>query len=279
MQHLSKRQVVLQRWAVTIPLIVLAAVHFFPILYLLSMSLKSASEIFVYPPSLIPEEFAFSNYVEALNVAPLTRFLLNSLVVAAAITLLQIVTSILAAYALARMEFWGKTVMLILFVATMMVPLEVTLVPNYFTIAKLGWINTYMGLIAPSAASGFGIFLLYQFFRTIPKELEEAATVDGASRLRFLFQFMVPLAMPAILGFAVFAFVSAWNQYLWPLVITQSTQMRTAQVGIGMFRAANESNSWGMIMAATTILVLPSMMLFVLTQRQFVRGLTMGGLK
>ncbi len=279
MQHLSKRQLLVHRWVVTVPLLLLAAVHFFPILYLLSMSLKSASEIFVYPPSLLPEHFAWANYLEALQAAPLLRFLLNSLIVAVAITVLQIVTSILAAYALARLEFAGKGWLLALFVATMMIPLEVTLVPNYFTVANLGWINTYMGLIAPSAASGFGIFLLYQFFRSIPKELEEAAIVDGASPLRFLFQFMVPLSMPAILGFAVFAFVSAWNQYLWPLVITQSTNMRTAQVGIGMFRAANESNSWGMIMAATTILVMPSMALFVLTQRQFVRGLTMGGLK
>jgi ABC-type glycerol-3-phosphate transport system permease component len=201
------------------------------------------------------------------------------LVVSATMTFFQVLTAILAAYALARIEFRGKKLILGLIIATMMVPGEVTIIPNYLTVAKLNWIDTYQALIVPFSASGFGVFLLYQFMESIPKELEEAALLDGASRIRFLFQFVVPLSMPAIAAFSVYAFVGAWNQYLWPLIVTQSTEMQTVQIGIGMFRSQNESMSWGVIMAATLILISPMLLLFVATQKQFVRGMTMGGLK
>ncbi len=256
-----------------------AIAQFFPLFYLLCISFKVGGEVIQYPPRLLPNALPLVNYQEAMHQAPLGRFLLNSLVVAGAITFLQVLTAILAAYALARLEFRGKGWVLGFIVATMMVPGEVTIIPNYFTMARLDWLNSYQALIVPFAASGFGIFLLYQFFRTIPKELEEAALMDGASRLRFLFQFVVPLSMPAIVAFAIYAFVSAWNQYLWPLVVTQSTEMQTAQIGIGMFRSQNESTSWGVIMAATAVLIAPTILLFVATQKQFVRGITMSGLK
>jgi sn-glycerol 3-phosphate transport system permease protein len=263
----------------TLFLFVPAVLQLFPLIYVLSLSFKEKAEVFRYPPSMIPDHFDFANYVTALNAAPLMRFLLNSLIAAGAITILQIFTGLLAAYALARVEFKGKMIAFGLVIATMMVPGEVTIVPNYLTMAKLNLIDTYMGLIMPFAASGFGVFLLYQFIRGIPKELEEAARLDGASRIRFLFQFVVPLSMPAILSFGVYAFVNAWNQYLWPLVVIQSTNMQTAQIGIGMFRSANESVSWGVIMAATVMLISPTLFLFIATQKQFVRGMTMSGLK
>jgi ABC-type glycerol-3-phosphate transport system permease component len=265
-------------WATAL-LLVPAIVQFFPILYVISLSFKDKTEVFKYPPSLIPQHFQTVNFQAALAAAPLGRFLINSLFIASAITLFQILTAVLAAYALARMEFAGKKIFFALIIATMMVPGEITIIPNYLTVAKLNWIDTYSGLILPFAASGFGVFLLYQFMRGIPKELEEAARLDGASRLRFLFQFAVPLSMPAIAAFSVYAFVNAWNQYLWPLIITQSTEMQTVQIGIGMFRSQNESVSWGVIMAATIILVSPMLILFIGTQKQFVRGMTMGGLK
>jgi ABC-type glycerol-3-phosphate transport system permease component len=265
-------------WA-TMLLLVPAIIQFFPILYVISLSFKDKTEVFKYPPSLIPQHFQTANFEAALAAAPLGRFLINSLFIASAITLFQILTAVLAAYALARMEFAGKKIFFALIIATMMVPGEITIIPNYLTVAKLNWIDTYSGLILPFAASGFGVFLLYQFMRGIPKELEEAARLDGASRLRFLFQFAVPLSMPAIAAFSVYAFVNAWNQYLWPLIITQSTEMQTVQIGIGMFRSQNESVSWGVIMAATIILVSPMLILFIGTQKQFVRGMTMGGLK
>lgn len=256
-----------------------ALVQVFPLIYLLFLSFKVGGEVIQYPPRLLPNHLDFANYREALQTAPLPRFLLNSLIAAFSITLLQLVTGVLAAFALARIEFRGSRWVLGLILATMMIPGEVTIIPNYFLMAKLDWLDTFAALIVPFSASGFGIFLLYQFFRTLPKELEEAARMDGASTLRFLFQFAVPLAMPAIFAFGIYAFVGAWNQYLWPLVVTSTTPMQTAQIGIGMFRAQNESTSWGVVMAATAMLVAPSIGLFVLTQKQFVRGVAMSGSK
>jgi ABC-type glycerol-3-phosphate transport system permease component len=267
------------RLIATAVLFIPAIVHIFPIVYVLSLSFKNKTEVFKYPPHLIPDQLALTNYASAFGMAPLGRFLFNSLVVSATMTFFQVLTAILAAYALARIEFRGKKLILGLIIATMMVPGEVTIIPNYLTVAKLNWIDTYQALIVPFSASGFGVFLLYQFMESIPKELEEAALLDGASRIRFLFQFVVPLSMPAIAAFSVYAFVGAWNQYLWPLIVTQSTEMQTVQIGIGMFRSQNESMSWGVIMAATLILISPMLLLFVATQKQFVRGMTMGGLK
>jgi sn-glycerol 3-phosphate transport system permease protein len=264
---------------VTALLLLPAIIHAFPVFYMLSVSFKEASEAYKFPPSLLPPTPVLSNYTGALGAAPLGTFMLNSVIAAAGITAAQMLTSILAAYALARMEFAGRKFILGVVIALMMIPSEITIVPNYLMMVRAGLIDTHFALIAPFSASAFGIFLLYQFFRGVPRELEEAAIVDGASRMRFLFQVLVPVSMPAIVAFGVFAFVSAWNQYLWPLVITQSTAMRTVQVGVGMFRSEQEATSWGMVMAATSILVLPSIALFVATQKHFVRGLTMSGVK
>jgi len=263
----------------TLCLLVPAIVQFFPIFYLLCISFKIGGEVIQYPPNLLPKSLDTANYREALAAAPLLRFLLNSLLVASAMTFLQVATAVLAAFALARMEFAGKATALAFILATMMIPGEVTIIPNYYTLAAWDGLDTYWGLVVPFAASGFGVFLIYQHFRTLPKELEEAVYMDGGSRLRFLFQFAIPLSWPSIMAFAIYAFVTAWNQYLWPLVVTQSTNMQTAQIGIGMFRSQNESTSWGVIMAATALLIAPSVLLFVATQRQFVKGMTMSGSK
>ncbi|NNN06170.1 MAG: carbohydrate ABC transporter permease [Elusimicrobia bacterium] len=268
-----------RRAAVTAFLLIPALLQLFPLFYLLGLSFKIGGEVMAYPPRLLPRALDWTNYSLALKAAPLWRFLLNSVIVSTAITALQVLTSILAAYALARLEFAGRGLAFGFIMATMLVPGEITIIPNYFALARLGWIDTYAGLVVPFASSGFGVFLLYQFFRTIPKELEEAAMLDGASRLRFLFQIAVPLSAPAVTALAVYAFVNAWNMYLWPLVITQSTSMQTAQIGLGMFRSQNESMNWGVIMAATAMLISPTILLFVAAQRQFVRGLTTSGLK
>lgn len=265
------------RLLATCLLLVPAVLHGFPIFYMLSVSFKEAAEAYQFPPSLLPSHPVLTNYSDALNAAPLWQFMLNSLIAALGITVIQMLTSILAAYALARIEFKGRKIVLGFVVAMLMVPSEITIVPNYLMMVRMGLIDTHLALIAPFSASAFGIFLLYQFFSGVPRELEEAAIVDGASRMRFLFQILVPVSMPAIVAFGVFAFVSAWNQYLWPLVVTQSTAMRTVQVGVGMFRSEQEATSWGMVMAATSILVLPSIALFIATQKQFVRGLVSSG--
>jgi len=268
-----------QRWIATLVLLLPALIQVFPLFYLLCVSWKEGAEVIQYPPKLFPKAIQWFNYHEALASAPLLRFLLNSAIVASFITFCQLFTSVLAAYALSRLEFKGQKWVMALIVSTMMIPGEVTIIPNYFTLASWNWLNTYPALIVPFSASGFGIFFLYQFFKTIPKELEEAAYLEGCSRLRFLFKFAVPLSLPAITAFGIYAFVGAWNQYLWPLITTQTTQMQTAQIGIGMFRSQNESMSWGVIMAATAMLISPTVLLFIATQRQFVKGMTMSGIK
>jgi ABC-type glycerol-3-phosphate transport system permease component len=268
-----------KRLLATLVLFIPALIQMFPLVYLLCVSSKEGAEVIQYPPKFFPKGLSFLNYKEALESAPLARFLFNSLIVATSITLCQLFTSILAAYSLSRLEFRGKEIVTALIVATMMVPGEVTIIPNYFTLASWNWLNTYRALVVPFSASGFGVFFLFQFFKTIPKELEEAASLEGCSRMRFLFQFMVPLSLPAITAFAIYSFVGAWNQYLWPLIVTQTTEMQTAQIGIGMFRSQNESMSWGVIMAATAMLISPTVLLFIATQKQFVRGITMSGIK
>jgi len=276
---MNSKRVRHSRMLATAVLLIPALLQMFPLFYVLTLAFKTKTEVFKFPPVLMPEHLHMTNFADALDMAPLGRFLLNSLIAASLITALQIFTGLLAAYALARLEFRGRPVALGLILATMMIPGEITIIPNYLTVARLDWINTYFALIVPFAASGFGIFMLYQFMRTIPKELEEAAYLDGCSRIRFLFQFIVPLSMPALISFGVYAFVNSWNQYLWPLVVTQTTDMQTVQIGIGMFRSQNESQSWGVIMAATCILISPTIALFIATQRQFIRGMTSSGLK
>ncbi len=268
-----------KRWLATAVLVLPALIQAFPLVYLLCVSWKEGAEVIQYPPKFFPKALNWVNYIEALDSAPLLRFLFNSALVATSITFCQLFTSILAAYALSRLKFQGQRWIMGLIVGTMMIPGEVTIIPNYFTLASWNWLNTYFALIIPFSVSGFGIFFLYQFFKTIPKELEEAAYLEGCSRLRFLFQFVVPLSWPAITAFAIYSFVGAWNQYLWPLIVTQTTEMQTAQIGIGMFRSQNESMSWGVIMAATAMLISPTVLLFIATQKQFVRGITMSGIK
>lgn len=275
-QSIEKRN----RTLATVVLFLPALLQAFPVFYIVCISLMGRGEIYRFPPNLLPAHPGnLENYAAALDAAPLMRFLANSLIVAGGITLLQVLTAVLAAYALARLRFTGARLVLGLVLATLMVPGEVTVIPNYLLLARLGWLDTYRALILPFSVSGFGIFLLYQFMRSIPRELEEAAMIDGASRLRFLLQFAVPLSAPAIAAFAAYAFVSAWNQYLWPLVATQSTAMQTAQIGIGIFRSQNESMSWGVVMAATVMMISPTVLVFVATQKQFVAGISASGLK
>jgi len=165
-----------------------------------------------------------------------------------------------------------------LFLSTLMIPGEVTLIPNYLTVRSLGWLDTYAGLITPYLATAFGTFLLRQFFLTIPRELEDAARIDGATRRRFLWTIVVPLARPALATLAIYGFLSAWNQYLWPLLVVNSTEMRTVQIGLALLQS-QEIVSWGLVMAGVILIILPTAAVFVLGYRHVVRGLTAGAVK
>jgi sn-glycerol 3-phosphate transport system permease protein len=261
-----------------IGMIAIAVVVLFPLLFAVSTSLKSAAELGRYPPSLWPHAPVLDNYGEALTKAPLGRFLLNSAVQSGAVTLGQLLTSSLAAFAFAFIEFPGRRALFFAFLGTLMVPLEVTLIPNYLTIRGLGWLDTYPALVAPFLATAFGTFLLRQFFLTIPRELADAARIDGCSRRRFLWTIVLPLARPALATLAIYAFLSTWNQYLWPLLVINSTAMRTVQIGLALLQS-QEAVSWGLVMAGVVIIVLPTAVVFLLGYRHVVRGLTAGAVK
>ncbi len=259
-------------------MVAIAIIVLFPLLFALSTSLKTPVEVNRYPPSLWPRTFDLGNYAAALQQAPLPRFLLNSFIQSGAVTLGQVITAALAAFAFAFIEFRGRQALFFLFLSTLMIPAEVTIIPNYLTVKSFGWLNTYPALIAPFLATAFGTFLLRQFFLTIPRELQDAAEMDGCPRRRFLWTIVLPLARPVLATLAIYAFLATWNQYLWPLLVINSTEMRTVQIGLALLQS-QESVSWGLVMAGVVIIVLPTVLLFLIGYRHVVRGLTAGAVK
>lgn len=259
-------------------MVLVGLIVLFPLLYAVGTSLKTAAEVNQYPPSLLPRVVDLSNYPAVLRVAPIARFLLNSLIQSGAVTLGQLVTAALAAFAFSYIEFRGRQILFFLFLSTLMIPAEVTLIPNYLTMRSLGWLNTYPALVAPFLATAFGTFLLRQFFLTVPRELWDAALIDGCSRLRFLVRILVPLARPALATLAIYAFLSTWNQYLWPLLVINSQQMRTVQVGLALLQS-QEAVAWNLVMAGIVMIVAPTLLLFLVGYRHVVRGLTAGAVK
>jgi ABC-type glycerol-3-phosphate transport system permease component len=268
----------LAKKAGTYVLLVLASVLvLFPLLFAFSLALQGET----MAPTLLPDvsKLDFSVFAQAFSKQKhLGHWILNSFVVSIAVTLGQLITSALAAYALANLRFPAKSVFFFAFLGTLMIPWESTIIPNYLSITAWGWKDTYQGLIVPFLASGFGIFLLRQYFLTIPRELYEAAVIDGCSRTRYLWAVLLPLSRPALGTLAVYAFLNTWNQYYWPLLVTDSTEWRTTQVGIAVFRSS-EIAVYNLQMAATLIVLFPTLILLILGQRQLVRGLTEGALK
>jgi sn-glycerol 3-phosphate transport system permease protein len=259
-------------------LTVAALVILFPLLYALTASFMTQDEIAHYPPKFLPSSLDLDNYRAVLRRLPIPRYILNSFIVAGSVMIAQLVTASLAAYAFAIRNFRGRTPLFMLFLATLMIPFEVTLIPNYQTIAAWGWKDTYMGLIAPFVATGFGTFLLRQFFLSIPTELHDAATLDGCGSLRYLITIVIPLSRPALGTLAVYSFLQTWNQYLWPLLVTDSRNMRTTQIGLNFLRN-EESLSYNLIMAGVVLVLIPTIALLIVGQRQLIRGLTAGSVK
>ncbi len=251
-----------------------------PIFIALFTSFKIPQEVITYPPRVLPNEWTIENYFSAWDSNPFGRFLLNSFIQTSLITLGQVVFSVLAAYAFALLDFPGRNVLFYVILGSLMIPFELTIIPNFQLISSLGWANTYQGLAVPFLASAFGVFMLRQFFLSVPKELHDAATIDGAGSWRFMWQILVPLSKGAIGAFAIFAFLSAYNQYLWPLIITNDIMMRTTQIGIRFFLVNLERGAdWGAVMAATIIVSAPTLIAFLVAQKQLVKGIAMTGLK
>ncbi len=277
---MSKHRIVhvLGKIALYTLLTVAAIVILFPLYTGFVTSLLSAKNLDTYPPKLIPVDFQWQNYKEALRMAPLLRFVFNSFVQSGGVMISQLVLASLAAFAFAFLPFKGKQFVFMVFLSTMMIPWEATIIPNYLFIQKIGWDDTYLGLIAPFMATAFGTFLIRQFFMSLPRDLYDAAIIDGCSNLRYLLTIAAPLARPALGTLAVYSFLQTYNQYFWPLLITNSTNMRTVQIGIKMLQEF-EREAWNVVMAGVVIVMIPTLALFVLANRQLIRGLTAGALK
>ena len=255
-----------------------AVLMLLPFLWMISTSLKASYEVTAMPPVWIPAEIRWDNYTEAIRIAPFDRFFINSVIIAVLGTIGELITTILAAYAFSRLQFWGKDILFAILLGTMMVPGEVLLIPNFVTIANLGWINTFQAMIVPWTASVFSIFLLRQFFLGIPKQLSYAAKVDGCSDFRFLWYIMVPLAKPALITMTLLTVIGSWNSFLWPLLVTNSREMRTLPVGLAAFRS-EAGTVYELLMAASVMVVLPMIILFFIMQKHIVAGVSRSGIK
>lgn len=272
------RKNLIVKFSIYAVLIALAASMLLPFWWMLSTSLMTDTEVFQYPPKLLPQSPRWENYPEAMALQPFGRYFLNTTIVTFFSVAGQLLFCSMAAYAFARLRFKWRDKIFALYLATMMIPAMVTLIPAFLIITAFGWMNTYYALIAPSLSSVWGIFLLRQFFLTIPKDLEEAARLDGAHEFAIYWRIVLPLAKPALATLAIFAFMNSWKDFLWPLIVTSQTEMRPVEVGIASFSTIYALD-WTHQMAAAVIVMLPIIIVFCLAQRYFVRGITLTGLK
>lgn len=254
-----------------------ALIVFGPILYTVSISFMDGKE--VHSGALLPSTFSFDNYVSAAKNVPLMKFLTNSFIQSGIITLGMLITCSAAAFAFVFIPFKGRSLIFFVVISTMMIPWEATIIPNFATIRDLGWMNTFAGLTVPKIATAFGIFLLRQYFLTIPNELHEAAQIDGCGRFRFYLRMVLPLSRPMLATLAIYSFLTAWNEYLWPLLVTNNNDVRTVQIGLKMMQAQEASTQWPTVMAAVVLIVIPTLLLLFIGQKQLQKGLTSGALK
>ena len=242
-------------------------------------SIKPDSEVFSYPPTWWPDEPTLEFYTRLFDSFPMLLWFRNSLIVATITTVLTLATNILAAYPLARMRFRGRNIVLLIILSTFLLPGEILLAPLFLGMIKFKLANTYFSIAVPAAANAFGVFLMTQFFLTIPVELEEAARLDGCSRLGLLWRIFVPLSKPVIATVAIFTFVRSWNDFFWPLIISNTDATRTVPVGLAIFVGRGLSMRFGVIMASAAAATIPAVIFFLLLQRYFVRGISTTGLQ
>ncbi|NTE44959.1 carbohydrate ABC transporter permease [Agrobacterium pusense] len=248
-----------------------------PVLYSIWMSFQTADAYYAGDVA-----FTLDNYARAVGQYNFARYLLNSLIVAGLVTLLGITFATMAAYAFARYSFRGGDFLFAATVATLMIPSHISLIPNYLTLAKAGLLDSYAGLILPAISNGFAAFFLRQYIRGIPKALDEAAYMDGATSLQVLWRIIVPLSRPAIASMSLYIFMTEWNNYIWPLVAVGKQDLYTLQIGLARLYRINPGEGlidWPLVMAASTITILPVLLGFLLVERHLVRGITMGAVK
>lgn len=261
-------------------LVLIALSMLAPFFAMLNLSFTQSDAIFSYPPEIFSKSLTFENYKSVFSSIPLAKYFLNSLFVALVTTAGQIVFASLAGYAFARLKFKGRDVLFFVILVTMMIPPQVNIIPLFFIMRELHWVNTYQALIIPGFFGGFGVFMLRQYFLTFPKDLEEAAKIDGCGIFQTFFRVAVPLALPSIVTLAIFTFVSSWNSFMWPLIITNSDDMRTLPVGLAAFRGSfREITLWGDLLACAVICTIPVIIVFLLGKKYFINDLLSGAVK
>lgn len=249
-----------------------------PAIWMVLASFKTRDELYHLPLRMLPGDLRFTNYRRAWRQVPFARFFVNSIATTLIATAVKVVLGVTTAYALAFLRFPGRRLVFWFVVGSLMVPFEVVLIPNYVTVAELGWLNTWAGIIVPGAGVAFGSFLLYQSFRTLPVEILESARLDGVGRLGMLTRIVVPMSGPSITAFALITAVAKWNEYLWPRLMSTRDVSSTLPVGLTLLRDSEGVNEWGPIMAGAVLVVLPAIPLLVIAHRRLVDGLT-GGVK
>jgi len=249
-----------------------------PFLWLISTAFKEFGSVFSYPPQIIPDKLVWDNFVRVFESFSLFRYFANSVIVTILRTLGTLITSSMAAYAFARLEFPGREKVFILYLATLMIPFQVVMIPLFIIMRSFGWVDTYQALILPGAFNALGVFLLRQFFLTLPKSLEESAFIDGASYFTIFTKIILPLAKPGLATLAVLSFLWSWNDFLWPLIIIDSDHMNTITLAISKFQGYYFTE-WNLLMAATLVALVPTIVVYVLAQNYFVEGIATSGAK
>lgn len=257
-------------------LVICAAVFLLPFLGMLLTSVKPENEVFVKPISFFGSRIVFDNYVRAWSFFPFGRFLFNSIVVGVATTILAIITSSLAAYAFSRIKFKGRDALFTLYLGTLMIPQQITVIPLYIIMRGLGWYDTYQALIIPAAFTAFGTFLMRQFFLTIPYEIEEAGRIDGCNTFGLFARLIMPMSAPSLATLSIFTFITSWKSFLWPLVITSTDRFKTLPLGLYMFNG-QYGTDWTGIMAAAGIAIIPSFFVYLFFQKYLVEGISTTG--
>ncbi|RFA10939.1 ABC transporter permease [Subtercola boreus] len=267
------------RWIFFAAFLLVTLAIMLPVIIIVLTAFKPASEVNAYPPTLFPHQWTLDNFQAIFSELPFARLILNSFGFAGGVTVFALVFDSLAAYALARLDFRGSRILLIVIIASLMIPFQATLIPIYQLVSQLGWVNTFAGLIAPRAADAFGIFFLRQFFVSLPRDLDNAARIDGASEWRVFRSVVLPNAVPALLTLGIFTFVNNWNDLLWPLVFTTDQEMGTITSGLTLLTGPGGIIPQGVMMAGALIAVLPLAIMFLLVQRRFIESVASTGLK
>ncbi len=274
----SRRQRLFSESILYLFLALFALVITFPYIWMIFTSFKPSSEVFTADMRLLPREWVFTNYREVFSQSIFMRSILNSVIVTGLGVLLEVTIAFLGAFAFAKLDFYGKNLAFVIILGTLMIPPQVLMLPSFLIVRDLGWLNSYQGLIIPRAGAAFGIFLLRQFMLTVPRDLDDAAQVDGAGIFRRMISVYLPVCLPSVITVAVFSMLGFWNDYYWPLVVTSDRRMRTVALSIAQFKNLEGMGNWEILMAAAFLATLPMLIIFIFARKTLIENLTAGAI-